>query len=318
MNRFARRSALPLSMIALAACAPAHGPAAGGLWDAHTHLSWYGEAALDSLAAHGIAGVRDCGGDAVELARWRDQIARGERRGPRIYFSGPVLDGPKPNPRHRVTVTTPEQARHAVDSLAALGVDFIKTHNAISPAAFFAAIRHARARELKVTAHLPRGVPIWVAVDSGVAGIEHAAESLLASPIYAGYATNAEGAMAWWRSPAGDSAIAHLARARVAVTPTLVTYRAFSLAEQDTAVRAARLRVLSFLQELTGRLHRAGVPLLAGSDFARPENPLVPGRALHDEIALLTASGLSPAAARHAASTAVRDWLAAPVSQPRR
>ncbi|HEU4562634.1 MAG TPA: hypothetical protein VFS20_32695, partial [Longimicrobium sp.] len=144
MNRSVRRFALPLTMAALPACAPARGPAAGGLWDAHAHLSWYGQAALDSLAAHGVAGVRDCGGDAVELARWRDQIARGERRGPRIYFSGPVLDGPKPEPRHRVTVTTPEQARRAVDSLAALGVDFIKTHNAIPPAAFFEVIRHAR------------------------------------------------------------------------------------------------------------------------------------------------------------------------------
>ncbi|HEU4561606.1 MAG TPA: hypothetical protein VFS20_27520, partial [Longimicrobium sp.] len=179
-------------------------------------------------------------------------------------------------------------------------------------------IRHARSRGLKVTAHLPRGVPAWVAVDSGVAGIEHASESLLASPIYAGHATDAEGAMAWWRSAAGDSAIAHLARVGVAVTPTLITYRTFSLAQTDTTVRAARLRVLIFLQELTGRLHRAGVPILAGSDFARPETALVPGRALHDEIALLTASGLSPAAARHAASIAVRDWLAAPVPQPRR
>jgi len=281
-----------------------------GLWDAHTHLSWYGEAALDSLTAYGVVGVRDCGGDAIQLRTWRDEIARGTRRGPRIYFSGPVIDGgDKTASAFRVLVSTPEQATRVVDSLAALGVDFIKTHNGIPHDAFFAVIRAARAHGLKVAAHLPKGVPAWVAADSGVAGIEHAAESMLASPIYAGYATDITGAIAWWRSAAGDSALAKLARQGVTVTPTLVTYKSFVNLPADEESRRGRAAVLVFLEELTGRMHRAGITLLAGSDFARPSSGIVPGRATREEVELLIASGLTRAEATDAASGAIQRWV---------
>ena len=279
------------------------------LWDAHAHLSWYGAAALDSLLSHGVVAVRDCGGDALELRAWRDSIAAGQRRGPRIYFSGPVLDGPKRSMRHRVLVTTPERAAWVVDSLAQLGVDFIKTHNAIPPAAFFAVIREARRHHLKVAAHLPRGVPAWTAADSGVGSLEHAAESMLASPLYANYATDIDGAIAWWRSAAGDSMLQHLARTGVAVTPTLVAYRTFALEATTPEERVGRQRVLDFLMELTGRMHRAGIVLLAGSDFATPDSLLAPGPSLHMEVALLERSGLAHDEAIAAASTAVAAWL---------
>jgi len=280
-----------------------------GLWDAHTHLSWSGAAALDSLVSHGVVAVRDCGGDALQLRAWRDSILAGQRRGPRIYFSGPVLDGPKQNMRHRALVTTPERAAWVVDSLAELGVAFIKTHNAIPPAAFFAVIREARRHHLKVAAHLPRGVPAWTAADSGVGSLEHAAESMLVSPLYANYATGIDGAIAWWRSPAGDSMLQHIALTGVAVTPTLVAYRTFALRASTEEDRLGRQRVLDFLIELTGRMHRAGIVLLAGSDFATPDSLLVPGASIHMEVGLLERSGLSHEEAVAASSTAVAAWL---------
>lgn len=298
------------------ACAPAasrapqadQAPVEAGLWDAHTHLSYYGEAALDSLLAHGVVAVRDCGGDALELRRWRDEIAAGKRKGPRIYFSGPVIDGPK-DARYRLTLTSPYQARAAVDSLASLGVDFIKTHNALPRAAYFAVLREAKRRGLKVASHVPRGVPAWEAADSGASSIEHAAESMVASPIYAGFATDVDQAIAWWRSPAGDSAIAHLARIGVALTPTLVAYRAGALRQHSPQMREDRLRVLEFLKELTGRMHRAGVPILAGSDFATPLPLLAPGRSLREELELLVESGLTRKEALAAATSNPREWF---------
>src|SRR5678815_3169112 len=135
-----------------------------GLWDAHTHLTYWGEDALDSLAAYGVVGVRDCGGDPVLLKKWRDEIARGARRGPR------------PDSANRLIVRTPDDARRAVDSLAALHVDFVKTHVGIPPAAYYAVLRAARAHHLLVASHLPDGVPAWSAADSGAASIEHIVE----------------------------------------------------------------------------------------------------------------------------------------------
>jgi imidazolonepropionase-like amidohydrolase len=280
--------------------------------DAHVHLS-YGEAAdLDSLVAHGVTAVRDCGGNLAQLLQWRAEIAAGTRRGPRLYIAGPVLDGPKEGAEYRLTVRTANDAERAVDSLANAGVDFLKTHSGISPEAFFALLRHARTRGLKVAAHLPRGIPAWVAVDSGVGSLEHAAESILASPIYAGLATDVAGAMAWWRSPAGDSALRRMARLGVTVVPTLVRYEATIDLAVTPELRAARRAVMPDLLDLVGRLHRAGVPLLAGSDLVGiPDGPK-PWNGPEREIELLVNAGLSPAAARETAShRALEKWFAA-------
>ena len=306
---------------ALLACrrgaSPARDAAPAGLADAHVHLSYEGPAALDSLVAHGVTVVRDCGGDLAELARWRREIAAGTRRGPRLYIAGPVLDGPKEGARYRLTVVTPEEAERAVDSLAAAGVDFLKTHNAIPPAAFFAVVRRARQRGLKVAAHLPRGVAAWVAADSGVGSIEHMAESMVQSPIYAGLASDAQGAVAWWRSPAGDSMMTRLARTGVFVTPTLVYFEATIATGRTPEIRAGRERLLPELVELTGRLHRAAVPLLVGSDVAGPATAHVPGASVLREMELLRRAGIPEAAVREAAgATRLHAWMRRPPRSP--
>lgn len=299
--------------LGLAGCNATHAVHASqdGLWDAHTHLTWHDDEILARLAASGVAAVRDCGGDAKQLKRWRDEISAGIRAGPKIYFAGPALDGPKDAP-FRLTITTPEEARRAVDELARMKVDFIKTHNAIPRDAYFAVLAQARRHGLRVASHLPKGVSAWEAADAGVDSIEHAAESLLASPIYAGQAVNVDEAMEWWRSPAGQAAIAHLAETGVAVTPTLVTYEAFTEMRRGTADYEPRRRVFAFLIELTGRLHRSGVTLLAGSDFGSPETPLLPGLSLLREIELLQQAGLPEAEALASAGANVLQWFEKP------
>src|SRR5918992_4379720 len=281
-----------------------------GLWDAHTHLTWWGPDALDSLVKYGVVGVRDLGSDAYTLARWRDDIARGARRGPMIFFAGGQIDGPKESTQWRTIVTTEAQARRAVDSLADIGASFIKVHNKLKPELFFVVLRQARARGLRVAAHLPEGVPAWVAADSGVGSLEHMAESILVSPIYAGYAKTLREAADWWLSPAGDTMIAHLARTKVAVTPTLAAYQEW-VREKGVpeTTKASRQRVLDFQMQLTGRFYRAGIPILAGSDFADKDWTVVPGLTLREEIRLLEASGLTPQDARRAASTNIIEWI---------
>jgi len=70
-----------------------------GLIDAHVHLFlsgstyWVGETLSDNLTAQlawGITGVADLGAP-VEIYPLRDQIAAGERIGPRIWATGPFL-----------------------------------------------------------------------------------------------------------------------------------------------------------------------------------------------------------------------------------
>lgn len=280
------------------------------LADAHVHLSAGSTADLERLADANIVAVRDCGGDLAQLKQWRDEIASGARRGPRIFLCGPLLDGPKPDAKWRRVVTTPREAEDAVDALAAERVDFIKTHNAVPPEAFIALVKRAKERGLKVAAHLPKGVPAWTAAEAGVASIEHAAESLAASPIYAGYVKDAPEALDWWLSSAGDEAVQRLAKTGVTIVPTLVRYEATISTPTDPKVREQRAALLPKLLQLIGRMHRAGIPMLAGSDLVGLGDQVRPETGPAREIQLLIDAGLTQEEARTAASPeALRRWF---------
>jgi hypothetical protein len=96
----------------------------------------------------------------------------------------------------------------------------------------------------------------------------------------------------------------------VAVTPTLAAYQEFAR-EQGASeqAKAGRLRSLEAQKKLVLKFHRAGIPILAGSDFADKDWTVRPGSSLLEEIKLLEEAGLTPAEARAAASTNIITWL---------
>lgn len=77
-----------------------------------------------------------------------------------------------------------------------------------------------------------------------------------------------------------------------------------SLTADERAVAARRWPVA---RKIVTTLHRAGVPLLAGTDAPMPK--VYPGFSLHEELELLVASGLSPAQALRAATLAPASFL---------
>ena len=125
----------------------------------------------------------------------------------------------------------------------------------------------------------------------------------------AGYARTVEEAKAWWRSAAGDSMLARLGRQHAVVDPTLAAYRAVAMSETAGPPRDAWMNTFRFLEELTGRMHRAGITLLAGSDYVSPAEGLVPGKSILEEIQLLEESGLTHREAVDAASVNITNWL---------
>lgn len=282
----------------------------GRVWDAHAHLSIYGAAALDSLLAYKVAGVRDLGANKLdEILEWREEINSGKRKGPKICTAGVILDGPKEDSSTRWIIRTEAEAAHAVDSLAKRRVDFIKTHNGLSPPVYFAILRAAKEHHLKVASHLPRGIPAWIAADSGAGSIEHAAESMMASPIYAGYAKTFQEAAAWWNSSAGDSAITRLKESGVYFTPTLGFYAANVNLPTDSSARAQRRAALPALVELTRKMYRAGIPIMAGTDLATVREDWHPGKALFEEMDWLRRAGLTEADVKRSSSDNVKTWL---------
>jgi imidazolonepropionase-like amidohydrolase len=61
-------------------------------------------------------------------------------------------------------------------------------------------------------------------------------------------------------------------------------------------------------KQIVGLMFRAGVPLLAGTDAMNPF--CLPGFSLHDELALLVESGLTPLASLQAATSRPAEFLA--------
>ena len=135
-----------------------------------------------------------------------------------------------------------------------------------------------------------------------------------------------------WRS--SDRGIERLARrihdAGIPVQTTLVVYdalggpRRVQLTEDpalgylraDVRARWCRrakaaprgYRYTDFTKKVTGALHRAGVPLMAGTD-AMGFPFVTPGSSLHHEIKLLTQSGLTPYEAMRAATVVPASFL---------
>ena len=297
-----------------------------GLWDMHVHTDVpEARRVLPLYVANGVTGVRDMAGSWEHLTGFRADIQAGRLWGPRIIASGPYLDGnDQPIPHYRVR--SPAEATAAVDTLARLGVDFIKLHTGLTRETFFAAARAARDHHLPFAGHVPRVVGAADASDSGIASIEHLlaiptpctpAESLALEPRYP-----IQGALG--RCSSADPAPLHakLARNGTRVTPTFTaqyevalwpmrslpgdslahylpdTLRRYTAAifpmpdsiplGADSVGRAVFAKRL----KLVGALHRAGVIVLPGTDAPLRNSP--PGFGLHFELAWLAESGLSP------------------------
>lgn len=152
-----------------------------GLWDAHVHFRGGAEVAAENRAllplyvANGVTTVRDAGGDITdEILTWRRTIGAGGMVGPRILTSGPKLDGPRPGWEGSLAMASPDQVPAALDSLQALGADYVKIYDGSTPAdVYLAIVEEAEARDMIVTGHMPLSVRFLDAVEAGLDGTEH-------------------------------------------------------------------------------------------------------------------------------------------------
>lgn len=161
-----------------------------GLWDMHVEeaLPVWDKAPVDSnanfffplLLSYGVTGVRDVAGPMDVLQRWRRDIERGTRLGPRIVYSGPKL-GTKP-----VAAGAPFPLKSAGDiegsitALAAGGAQGVYVME-LDESLFGAVVRSARSAKLHIGGNLPPAIALRAAVDSGMNALDHLDGVLLAS-----------------------------------------------------------------------------------------------------------------------------------------
>jgi imidazolonepropionase-like amidohydrolase len=155
-----------------------------GLWDMHVHSAfapgaWDEKIIYPLYIANGVTGVRDMGGDPNLLEQRRQRIDQGELIGPRMILAGPFLDGGKSDAQ-LIAVTTPAEARAAVDGLKKRGVDFVKILSRLDRDSYFAVAEESAKQKLTFVGHVPDSVSAAEASAAGQHSIEHLTGVLLA------------------------------------------------------------------------------------------------------------------------------------------
>ena len=296
-----------------------------GLAEMHGHLPTSRLMPVDAknlfflYVANGVTTVRSMQGNPSHF-RVRDQIARRETLGPRLFLASSPMTGSR--------VETPEHGEQLIREYHQAGYDLAKVHEGLTREVFDAVVAAANEVGLPLGGHVPDEVGLIHALAAGQTSIEHLdnyVEALVpeggqvVSPdlVNSGdtldmvlerrlpllvEATREAGAwvvptMVLWETVLlGDRSASELRLLR----PEL-RYMPPEIAEQWVGAVDARLagsdsvtnrRVRQLRRTIMQALHEGGARMLLGSDS--PQVFSVPGFSIHHEMALWVELGMTP------------------------
>jgi imidazolonepropionase-like amidohydrolase len=250
-----------------------------------------------------VTTVRDVGNELEFVTAIRNAIASGKGLGPRLLLAG-IIDGEGAQGIGVARAATAEDGRRLVARYHDAGFDQIKIYSSISPGVLRAITGEAHRLGMTVTGHVPNGMTALDAVGAGLDQINH--EQYLHAVM----------------RPDASRAIAEFRRHGTVIDPTLALFELLGrpLSEPIAAFEPGFLKVAPELAgplsgfglpaeqaerqrarfeeglAMVAALHRAGIPIVAGTDQA------VPGHSLHRELELYVRAGFSPLDALRAAT----------------
>lgn len=275
-----------------------HAHVAGVLKNSYDHIS--AENTLGMLLDYGITTIRSPGGPTAESVSLKEEVLKGNIKGPEIFTAGRLLNSPEvPVGFVEKQVTSEEEVREEVRQQAAIGVDYIKLYVGLKPDLVKAAIDEAHSQGIKVIGHLSH--TSWT--DAANLGIDFLTHGTPVSPFLLSkdkqqiFKLNGGGPFdhSLWldlvdlNSTEIRNMIDSLVENQIPVDPTLSIYEA--IFKQDSTDPQNEQRWTKVLQ-LTKMMYESGVKILSGSDL--PNFGLVPGESLHHELDLLVEAGISP------------------------
>ncbi|MGH7675627.1 MAG: amidohydrolase family protein, partial [Gemmatimonadales bacterium] len=239
-----------------------------GLIDAHAHVERW---ALPRYLAWGVTTVRDMGSSGDSAYAMQRDLNLGAVRGPRMFTSGPMIDGAPATYPTATEVATSEEAGRAVGQRAIAGADYLKVYTKITPGLLRSLMEEATVLRMPIAAHLGR-TDALTAAQLGIASIEHLSGIVQAvSPngaavvrahdlFLAGWTAEQQ---AWATLDSGSIARAArtLAQAGVAVVPTLVLYEMLARLDDRTLLarpEMADVPAAAGVRDVAGLLRRAG------------------------------------------------------------
>ncbi|MEX2181535.1 MAG: amidohydrolase family protein [Gemmatimonadaceae bacterium] len=147
-----------------------------GLWDMHTHFQLASQ--TGTVVRHlaiGVTTIRDMASDTDVGLSHRDRANAGTIVSPRVILAG-FIEGPGlwAGPSD-VLVRTEAEAREWVARYDSLGYRQVKLYNLVHPDLVPAIAAEARARGMRLSGHVPRGLSVGAAIRLGFDEINHAA-----------------------------------------------------------------------------------------------------------------------------------------------
>jgi imidazolonepropionase-like amidohydrolase len=143
-----------------------------GLIDLHFHIENDPKLALRQLT-NGVTAFRDPGQWNHRFDELRRMIASDDLPGPRIFTTGPHIDGENPAyPADSVVARDPEEARQHAETSVRQGATAIKIYYRLPMASAKAVIRVCEAHRIPCTAHLEL-LDARELIGDGLHGIEH-------------------------------------------------------------------------------------------------------------------------------------------------
>jgi len=279
-----------------------------GLIDSHFHIDGSDELPAMFLQ-NGITSIRDPG-LWIEMY---DQVRKSDKKNPRLFLSGPHLDGSPPAyPNDAYVVRDDAEAVRQVNEVADQGSTVIKIYFRTPPGIIKAITDAAHKRGLPVTGHLEI-TEAKHAIEAGLDGIEHITsfglsltpkreaekyrQAMLADNNYRKQGRYESWAKMDLNSPAADSLTRFLVRKGTFVSPTLAI---FEYQAASGTVDSVKLKGFSQMMKLTSNLQKGGAKVVVGSHGMVPYAKK--GWAYQREMELFVESGMSNSEVIHAAT----------------
>ncbi|OOG68018.1 amidohydrolase family protein [Algoriphagus sp. A40] len=297
-----------------------------GLAEFHAHIpppEQYGEVFQEEVLwmylANGVLRIRSMLGHESHLAL-KDRVEKGEISGPRMFISGPSLNGN--------SVTDPDAGRQMVRDQKAAGYDHLKLHPGLDTPKFLAIADEAKKEGIFYGGHVSMDVGLVTSVTNGYRSVEHI-DGYLEAMITDKSKLDPTKSGPFNMLVVGDvdkSLLPGLVKMTLDnksyIAPTMTLFEryfgfqpAYELRQQpemfylpgqlvtqwfntktqlESSGVLAEAKVkpyLEFRQWLFLELHKAGVPMLMSSDSPQVFN--VPGFSIHREIESMSKAGMS-------------------------
>ena len=279
-----------------------------GLIDSHFHIDG-AEDLTSTFLQNGITSIRDPG-LWIEVY---DQVRKSGKHIPRLFLSGPHLDGSPPAyPNDAYVVRDEAEAIRQVNEVADQGSTVIKIYFRTPPGLIKAITDAAHKRGIPVTGHLEI-TEAKHAIEAGLDGIEHITsfglsltpkreaekyrQSMLADNNYRKQGRYEAWAALNLNSATADSLTRFLVKKGTFVSPTLAI---FEYQPGKGAIDSIKLKGFDQMMKLTSKLQKGGVNIVVGSHGMVPFAEK--GWAYQREMELFVESGMSNSAVIHAAT----------------